>query len=298
MEILRLEESIMYKNIYKDSRNGIMFQDYVELENGVRGKLIILENRILHYIITESAEVYNTVTMKKLKIRVPKITDKCPYCTVNLQLEDGKRYKTCLIHRLLGFAYIPNPDNYPVINHKDGNKLNLELSNLEWTTFSENTKHAITTGLIPRNKGTEGDSCILSEYSAEQAKKVCELLQEGISPRLIAKQLSVGYDFVIKIRRGETWTYISKDHIFPIMKESSNKYDIKTIMKLEKILREHKGDHTYKEILEMIDIDYNESSRKLVSRINKKISNGESVVQMKDMSKNKIYLNRLHATIS
>lgn len=52
-----------------------------------------------------------------------------------------------LIHRLLAEQYLLNIDNKPCVNHKDGNKLNNSLDNLEWVTYSENTRHAFATGL-------------------------------------------------------------------------------------------------------------------------------------------------------
>ena len=62
------------------------------------------------------------------------------YLHVDIQ-EYGVPKKVAL-HRLLAIAFIPNPENKRTVNHKDGNKLNNDLSNLEWTTDSENIKHA------------------------------------------------------------------------------------------------------------------------------------------------------------
>ena len=63
------------------------------------------------------------------------------YYKIRLTNKNGiaKEYK---IHRLVAFAFIPNPDNKPNINHIDGNPINNHVSNLEWCTQSENLYHA------------------------------------------------------------------------------------------------------------------------------------------------------------
>jgi Mn-dependent DtxR family transcriptional regulator len=60
--------------------------------------------------------------------------------------KDGKR-KSLKVHRLVAIAFIPNPFNKEEVNHIDGDKINNNVNNLEWVTSSENSIHAIKTGL-------------------------------------------------------------------------------------------------------------------------------------------------------
>jgi hypothetical protein len=73
------------------------------------------------------------------------------YLTLRATTEDGKQ-RHLRVHRAVAEAFIPNPDSKPVVNHKDGNKKNNHVSNLEWVTFQENTIHAYEHGLFKKYK--------------------------------------------------------------------------------------------------------------------------------------------------
>lgn len=66
---------------------------------------------------------------------------------VYVELSDNKKPKLIRVHRLVAIAFIPNQENKNAVNHKDGNKSNNCLENLEWCTNSENRQHAYNIGL-------------------------------------------------------------------------------------------------------------------------------------------------------
>lgn len=77
-----------------------------------------------------------------------------PFCLLNGYKTIGYKGKTFYVHRLIAQAFIPNPNMYPCVNHKNGNKQDNRTKNLEWCTHSYNNKEAYRLGLRKPNKKT------------------------------------------------------------------------------------------------------------------------------------------------
>ena len=87
------------------------------------------------YGVTEDGQVWSYLTNKFLK---PKI-QKNGYQAVTLRRENEKQ--TLYVHRIVAEAFLPNPNNLPQVNHKDLNKKNNFVENLEWITAKGNSHH-------------------------------------------------------------------------------------------------------------------------------------------------------------
>ena len=97
------------------------------------------------YSITEEGRIYSHKSNRFLNPY--KSIDKAGGYFVHSLWNDDTKQKLVKLHRLVAIMYIPNPENKEQVNHKDGNKLNNSLDNLEWATDSENVSHAYSIGL-------------------------------------------------------------------------------------------------------------------------------------------------------
>ena len=96
--------------------------------NVYRTRLVEVDDLYMHQFVLEDFIKLNPEETKK------------GYLRVDLYDENGKR-KHFKVHRLVAQAFIENPDGKPQVNHKDGNKHNNSVTNLEWVTDSENKDH-------------------------------------------------------------------------------------------------------------------------------------------------------------
>lgn len=107
---------------------------------------------------------------------------------VNLTKNGNK--KVWKVHQLVAKAFLPNPYNYPVINHKDGNPLNNCVENLEWCTYQHNIKHAL-----------ENELCIRTINTIDKETLVT-MLNNNFSYDKIAEELGIA--------KGTVFNYIRK----------------------------------------------------------------------------------------
>jgi len=94
------------------------------------------------------------------------------YYRVGLYL--NKKNKHSSVHRLVGQAFIPNADNLPYINHKNGHTLENFVENLEWVTPQQNIQHAFRTGLydLEKRKGERNPQSKLTEEKVREIRQV------------------------------------------------------------------------------------------------------------------------------
>lgn len=89
----------------------------------------------------------------------------------------NRDHGTILLHRALAEAFIPNPENKRCVNHKDGNKLNNSLDNLEWATHGENNQHAYDTKLkVPSDKLRNNSKQLMISNRKDSSKIVINTL--------------------------------------------------------------------------------------------------------------------------
>lgn len=117
--------------------------------------------------------------------------------------------KTLLVHRLVAVAFIPNPDNKPQVNHKNGNKYDNRVENLEWATCSENTKHAFKNGLAKVLRGTDNGAAKLTTEQILEIRSSCIIGDKNFGITSLAKKFNVSPHTIYRIVHFETFKNLS-----------------------------------------------------------------------------------------
>lgn len=127
-----------------------------------------------------------------------------------------KRQRNLRVHRLVAETFIPNPENHPVINHKDGNKENNSSHNLEWCTISHNTKHAYDTGLAKPLTCQDSPHTSLTN---EDVHNICRDIELGMRNVDIRKKHGISKAVLDHIRYGNTWSDIKSQYDMTISRK-------------------------------------------------------------------------------
>lgn len=141
-----------------------------------------------------------------LTLHSSKLTKRHPKPIFHVELWKNNKRQVFLIHRLVAQHFIPNPEGKPQINHIDGNRRNNNISNLEWVTCAENTKHAYRTGLHKKHncKPVKGTNVITGKtFEFESTEAAAR--GTGGNPDAIRGALKGR----LKTSNGFTWEYIN-----------------------------------------------------------------------------------------
>lgn len=167
---------------------------------------IVFNGTPTSYLASDDGFVYSIKKDGSL-LKLRQKTDKDGYkkCTIYVNKKPYERG----VHRLVASAFIENPDNKPEVNHKDGNKANNHVSNLEWATCMENIHHAWANNLSTAKYCENHPNSI---YTREQIESVCELISENnFTMKEIAEKTGVSYTVVKQVKNKIIWKNVS-DH--------------------------------------------------------------------------------------
>ncbi len=140
------------------------------------------------YIIDENYKVYSKRTNKPVKI----IVGRGGYYTLRLY-DNNNKQKSLFLHRIIATIFLPNPDDYPIIDHVDRNRLNNKLNNLRWCSYSTNSSNqAIRTNNKTGHK--------LISYDKKRNRYVYHNTPLNIHKRFKTKIDALCYKFIIKLK--------------------------------------------------------------------------------------------------
>ena len=196
-----VDESLWQNSTYADTIRRC--KEFFTISNLDKAKTIYKTSKGFHYYVTKEGEVWNTETMTKVNGCV----NRDGYLQSHLGSVNPVR-----VHRLVAHHFVRLPKDLVdqglneetlVVNHIDGNKLNNNWRNLEWTTHDGNMEHASINGLMH----TTIDDQLLEH--------VFKRLQEGWSDINISKETGILAATVSQIRHGKRPRYRTDKYTWP-----------------------------------------------------------------------------------
>ena len=154
------------------------------------------------YGVTSTGKVISIYYRQGLELT--QVPDKDGY--LQLGLYKNKISHTKKVHRLVAQAFIPNPENKPTVNHRDLDKTNNNVTNLEWSTNKEQTDHCIAAG----GRNDVGGNNPMSKMTDSDALEVVRLLEEtAMTQKEISEMFGVKRKAINEIARGANWKHIT-----------------------------------------------------------------------------------------
>lgn len=129
------------------------------------------------------------------------------YYSVRTTLGSRKRKIHIIIHKAVAYTFIPNPDNLPEVNHKDGKRENNFVSNLEWCTSHYNQKHKFDAGLFDRHK-ISGENNHSSKLTWDDVRYIRDSYiprSHKNGARALARKFNVSVPTMLSVIHNETW---------------------------------------------------------------------------------------------
>lgn len=152
-----------------------------------------------NYTVSDSGEVVSLFINKPICQWV----DNVGYLQVKLKKDGKNHYKR--VHRIVAENFLPNPNNLPQVNHKDGNKKNNHVDNLEWVNNSQNTLHGYQNNLYHSDKRSikidvyTKEGIYLNTYkSIRETSDKLKINRKTLSRILFDNKVN-NYDFIFKV---------------------------------------------------------------------------------------------------